>query len=224
MKLISIIAGAALLTGCASGPIGIAGYKCIASSGGYSVSSETAQTEDGTKLQCETVTLYDGDTARVYMPESKSDRVKAMAFANANAKATEHYRASQKKREKANSSAAIQLALNESEKCISAFAKLIGIAAEGKELSRSDVTFTAYERSYIETSTNYFYKKYYNADIGSSYVLTESVAFRQSPERVEYRKKINSECAKTLYATKCLQGKLLLEMKEAEKEVANQCK
>nr|DAG82691.1 MAG TPA: TRAF PROTEIN, TRAO PROTEIN, TRAN ADHESION, BACTERIAL SECRETION.5A [Caudoviricetes sp.] len=223
MKLISIIAGAALLTGCA-GPVGIAGYDCIANVGGYPTRLDSAETEDGIKLRCENVTLYDGTSARVYMPEDEKYRAKAMESANTYAKYTEPARKARKKREEANSSAAIQLALNESEKCISAFAKLIGIAAEGKELSRSDVTFTAYERSYIETSTNYFYKKYYSADIGSSYVLTESVAFRQSPERIEYRKKINAECAKAIYTIQCLQNKLLLEMKEAEKEVANQCK
>lgn len=202
MKLISIIAGAALLTGCGS-------------LSDYSLSSDVSNKRHESIVGSECpmgFTLYDSGKKYVCV-NSKWAEANDETIQKANSEYLEN---------KAKEKAELKRILKGKEKCMASFAKSIGIADDAHQVLRNDLFFEAKSKQYATIAQEYITLKL--PDLSLSYPQLQSVAYRNSEEFTEWRQKIGQKCAKALYYSECMAANYLTELKDAEDAIIKNCK
>lgn len=198
MKLISIIAGAALLTGCGS-------------LSDYSQSSDESRSSQYKECMPGFI-YYHGDKKYLCIDSRLVEATDEMVEKSLN-----EYSKRQEERQ-----ADLKSALKGDKKCMASFAKSIGIADDAHQVLHDDLFFEAKSRQYVTIAQEYIALKLPN--LSMSYPQLQSVAYRNSREFAEWRQKTGQKCAKALYYSECMAANYLTELKDAEDELMKNCK
>lgn len=207
MKLISIIAGAALLTGC--GSLSDYSQSSSESSREYAQSAKDESCVSGFALFSKGKEYLCVDSKWV---EADSEMIR---------KSNEEYAKKQAEKQ-AVEEAALKKALKGREKCMASFAKAIGIADDAHQVIRNDIFFEAKSIAYVQVAQELIASEL--PDLSLSYPQLQSVGYRNSEKFTEWRQKTGQKCSQALYYSQCMSANYLLELKAAEDELIKNCK
>ena len=248
MKLISIIAGAALLAGCAgvgdncdpSISYASKGLHCdqysyklfeMPSRGDWCREVDIGKPfkRNGETLVC---TAYEGWRPMVAKAggDPEVDAKVAQEIAK-NKAAAEWYEQNKEALQKAAEEEARKEALarearekktlGKHYKCIKSFTRLIGTTSDGAQVTKSFV-LKAKAEAYEQISQEYILKNIPSIDV--NYALIGSVGYRSSKEFTEWRQKIGQKCSQALYYSQCMAANYVLAIDEESDAVIKNCK
>ena len=233
MKLISIIAGAALLTGCAGVGDSCYGKKNLWFTDGYcdgyrirelpgrferchsehlmntTFNGLTCVHFSGRGLYAVSVDNKEADIATLQLGFDAEDEIFQKKVEAAQKKEKEEQERLKK-------------ALKNRGKCLAAFSKAIGIADDARQVLRGDLYFEAKSMVYVSTSQELINSEL--PDLSLSYPQLQSVAYRNSEEFTEWRQKTGQKCSQTLDYSLCMSANYVTELKDAEDEIIKNCK
>ena len=232
MKLISIIAGAALLMGCSTVEVG---DRCYDETNllftnkycnGYQVYYLPGRFEKCMSNHL-TKTTFDGLTCvpiggwGLYAVSVKNKEADIAKLTEELMKRRDEQILAERKAE-AEKDARLKKALKGKEKCMASFAKAIGIADDAHQVLRNDIFFEAKSIAYVQVAQEIIASEI--PDLGLSYPQLQSVGYRNSEEFTEWRKATSQRCSQALYYSQCMSANYLLELKDAEDELIKNCK
>lgn len=237
MKLISIIAGAALLTGCAGVGDSCYGKKNLWFTDTYCDGNQIRELP-GRFERCYSEhlmnTTFNGLTCAhfgyrgfyaVSVADEEADiatlQLKFDAENEIQLKREQAWAEEARKKEKEEQER-LKKALKNRGKCLASFSKAIGIADDARQVLRGDLYFEAKSMVYVSTSQELINSEL--PDLSLSYPQLQSVAYRNSEEFTEWRQKTGQKCSQTLDYSLCMSANYVTELKDAEDEIIKNCK